>query len=186
MGRPSKLTDAQWGEVESRLLSGETARSLGREFGVSEGAIRKKFGAHQKISAQSTQVRTVAEKLAEANIALTALPPSQRAIAVSLSEELRQISTHMAGAARFGAATAHRLSGIAHAKVQEIDDAAPLDDKSRDALKDVAVLTRMANDAATIPTNLLAANKDRIKRAEEEEGADAIPSGLDYFYGQPG
>ena len=102
MGRPSKLTQAQWDDVERRLLSGETARSLGREYEVSEAAIRKKFGAHQKVSAQSSQVRTVAEKLAEANTARAALPPAQRPGAVSLAERLQGISDNLVSAASHG------------------------------------------------------------------------------------
>ncbi|MDE2354811.1 MAG: hypothetical protein KGL17_07285, partial [Betaproteobacteria bacterium] len=51
-----------------------------------------------------------------------------------------------------------------HAKVQEIDDAAPLtDDESFNALKSISALTRLANDASQIPLNLLAANKDAVK-----------------------
>jgi hypothetical protein len=80
--------------------------------------------------------------------------------ALTLADELRAISSHLAGAAKFGAATAHRLSGIAHAKVQEIDDAAPL---NGDSLRDVAVLTKLANDAGQLGMNLLAANKDTVK-----------------------
>ena len=70
---------------------------------------------------------------------------------------------HLAGAGKFGAATAHRLSGIAHAKVQEIDDAKPLDAESIESLRGVAVLTKMANESAVIGIGLLAANKDMIK-----------------------
>ncbi len=77
---------------------------------------------------------------------------------------------HLAGAAKFGAATAHRLSGIAHNKVQEIDDAAPLDAKSLDALKGVAVLTKLANESSQIGVNLLAANKEMIKEANQAKG----------------
>ena len=67
---------------------------------------------------------------------------------------------HLAGAARFGAATAHRLSGIAHAKVAEIDDAKPMDDESRTALSDIGALTRLANGAAEIGLDLIKATKD--------------------------
>lgn len=163
MGRPSKLTDAQWSEIERRLLEGETARSLGREFGVSEGAIRKKFGAHQKVSAQSTQVRTVAEKIAEANTALAALPPSQRPAAVSLAEKLQNISESLASAAALGAATSHRLSALANVEVSKIDDAKVLSAESLDAMRGVAALTKLANESSNIAINLLSANKETVK-----------------------
>lgn len=171
MGRPSKLTPAQWEEVRRRLLAGETARSLGREFGVSEAAIRKKFGANQSIGSQSAQVRSAAEKLAEAQNALEVLPLAHRQVAISLADELRQISTHLAGAARFGSATAHRLAGVAHAKVQEMDDADPLSPESMEALKGVAALTKLANEASSIGINLLAANRDTVKALNDRPPA---------------
>jgi hypothetical protein len=165
VGRPSKLTQGQWGEVERRLLSGETARALGREFGVSDTAIIKKFGANKKVSLQSLQVRNVAEKLATANSALAALPPAQRPIAISLSEKLMNISNSLASAAEMGAATAHRLNALANSEVAKIDDVEPL--KSVESLKGVAILTRLANDSAGIALNLMSANKDAISRLNE-------------------
>lgn len=162
MARPSKLTPGQWDEVGRRLLAGETARALGREFDVSEAAIRKRFGAHQSVSAQSAQVRTVAEKLAEANSALESLPAAQRAVAVSLADKLRNISTSLASAAELGAATAHRLQALANTEVAKIDDAQPL--TSLENLKGVKVLTDLANGASSIALNLLAANKEAVQK----------------------
>lgn len=166
MGRPSKLTARQWGEVQRRLLAGETARALGREFGISEAGIRKKFGANQTLSAQSSQVRTVAEKLADANTALEALPVAQRAVAMDLAEKLRNISGSLASAAELGAKTAHRLQALANSEVGKVDDAEPL--ASVEALKGVSALTRLANDSASIALNLLAANRDTVKKMNEE------------------
>lgn len=161
MGRKSKLTEKQWQGIGERLLKGETARSLAREFGLSEAAIRARFSARNK------EIKSVANQMVAAESAFKALPVSAQIAAHNLADELRAISSHLAGAARFGAATAHRLSGIAHSKVQEIDDAAPLDDESFTALKGVAVLTELANDASRIGLNLLAANKDTVKELEK-------------------
>lgn len=166
MPRPSKLTPQQWSEVERRLLAGETARALGREFGVSEAAIRKKFGAHQSISAQSTQVRTVAEKMLDADRALMALPVAQRPVAVDIFESLRDASVSLGHAARLGAKTAHRLQALANSEVTKVDDADPM--ASLETLKGVSALTKLANDSASIALNLLAANKDRIQRLDDE------------------
>lgn len=173
MGRPSKLTPAQWAEVERRLLAGETARALGAEFGLAESAIRKRFGAHKSVSAQSAQVRTVAEKLAEANTALAALPPAQRPVAMDLAEKLQNISGSLASAAELGAKTAHRLNALANSEVGKVDDASPLSPESIAALKGVGVLTKLANDSAHIAVNLLAANKERIAKLDEVPPADA-------------
>ena len=158
MGRPSKLTPEQWEDLHKRLLAGEPARVLGREFGLSEAAIRKKFGANQKVSAQSSQVRTVAEKLADSAAALEALPISQRPVAIDLAAKLRNISNSLACAAELGAATAHRLNALANTEVAKVDDAEPL--TSIDNLKSVGVLTKLANESAHVALNLLNANKN--------------------------
>ncbi len=94
----------------------------------------------------------------------------------TLADELKEVSIHLAKAAKYGAATAHRLAGIAHSKVAEIDDAKPLDDKSREALGDIAVLTKMANGSAEIGLNLLKANK-------EVPGTDDAPTPVQIIIG---
>ncbi len=157
MGRPSKLTEKQWAEVGARLLKGEKPAALAKEFKVDRSALTRRF------SHELNTVKAVANQLVAADVALKALPVAQQVQAVTLADELRAISMHMAGAAKFGSATAHRLSGIAHANVQKIDDASPLDAESMENLKGVAVLTKMANDAAVIPTALMMANKETIK-----------------------
>jgi hypothetical protein len=163
MGRPSKLTDKQWEEIGERLLKGEKAADLAREYGVSKPVISARFSKRTKT------VKSVANQIVATEEALRALPLSEQVQAVSLAEQLRSISNHLAGGANYGAATFHRLAGIAHAKVQEIDDAAPLNEESREALRDVAVLTKMANDAAVTPLNLLAANRETVKQLNAED-----------------
>lgn len=163
MGRPSKLTEAQWAAIGKRLLAGERAADLAREYGVSKTAIST------RVSKRIETVRSVANQLVSAEQSLRALPVSEQISALTLADELKAISSHLAGAAKYGAATAHRLSGIAHAKVQEIDDAAPIDDKSREALQHVAILTKVANEASTIAVNLLAANRDTVKELNRQD-----------------
>lgn len=163
MGRKSVLTDKQWQQVGERLLKGETARSLAREFGVSEAAIRKRFGT------QTKQIKDVANQLVAAETAFAALPISAQISARTLADELKEISMHLAGAARFGAATAHRLSGIANAQVARIDDADPLGAESLESLKGISALTRLANESSTIAVNLLSANKEMVKTAMQDE-----------------
>lgn len=157
MGRKSSLTEKQWAEIGKRLLRNESGRALAKEFGVSETAIRKRFGS------QTKQIKDVANQILATESALKALPISSQISAQSLADELRAISMHLAGAGKFGAATAHRLSGIAHGKVSQIDDASPLNEESLESLKGIAVLTKMANDSSQIGINLLAANKEFIK-----------------------
>ncbi len=161
MGRPSKLTPSQWDDIGRRLAKGEKPSALAREFKVSPATLSERF------SKTTEKVKTVANQIVATDAALKSLTVSEQLSAVSLANDLIAMSTHLAGAGKFAAATAHRLAGIANAKVQEIDDAAPLDDKSRDSFKDVLVLTEMANKASFIPINLLAANKDTVRKLNE-------------------
>lgn len=151
MGRPSKLTPTQWDEIGRRLAGGETAANLAREFDVSHTVVSRRFS-----HVSQTKVAALAKELA-------ALPVKDHSAVVTLADELRSISTHLAAAARYGSATAHRLQALAHGEVQKIDDANPLE--SVEALKGVHALTRLANDAAATGLNLLNANKDANKDA---------------------
>lgn len=161
MGRPSKLAPSQWAEIERRLTEGESPAALAREFGISKTAVSARF------SGVSERVQKVAHKVAEAQDALATLPPAQQYNAISLAEKLRNISASLASAAEHGAATAHRLNALANSEVSKVDDAAPME--SLDNLRNVGVLTKLANDSASIALNLLAANKDTMQKLNNQE-----------------
>lgn len=166
MGRQSKLTPAQWQEIERRLSNGEGASALAREFGISPASISVKFS---KITKKVTET---AHKLADAQIALAELPVAQQYQAVSLAEKLQNISHSLASAAELGAKTAHRLHSLANSEVNKVDDANPLD--SLDSLKGVGILTKLANESSQIAVNLLSANKEAMKPAETDDVAGAL------------
>lgn len=170
MARPSKLTDKQWADIRRRLSDGEKAADLAREFGVSKASIST------RVTKRLETVKSVANQIVTADIALRGLPVTEQFETLTLVDKMKSMSMHLAGAGVFGAATAHRLSGIANAKVQEIDDAAPLGAESIESLKGVAVLTKLANDSSQIAINLLAAHKDKIK--EINSGAATEPGQL--------
>lgn len=168
MGRKSSLTEKQWAEIGGRLLKGESARALAREFSTSEASVRRKFPSQRK------DVKDVANQLFAAETALKSLPISSQIDALNLVDELKAISTHLASAGKYGAATSHRLMGIAHNKVIEIDDAAPLTEQGIETLKGIAILTKMANSSSEIGLNLLRANKD----SNVDDGSVIIQGGL--------
>lgn len=169
MGRQSKLTDAQWEKIGKRLMAGESSSALAREFGVSKSTISGRF------SERVQNVKDAANQIVAAETALSKLNISEQIAARSLADDLKAISEHLAGAARFGAATAHRLSGIAHNKAAEIDDSAPMSEESRNALGNIAVLTKMANEASEIGLGLLKANKDTIDDLNKRSSDQASP-----------
>jgi len=166
MARPSKLTEKQWIEITERVARGEKMRELAREFDVSEAAIRQRVSAHAK------SIKDVANQMVAAEVAFKSLPVTSQIIAHNLADELKQISMHLASAAKYGAATAHRLNGIAHNQVERIDDAEP--EKSTEALQRIAVLSKIANSSAEIGLKLLAANKDMAVADETPPTPTAI------------
>ncbi|WP_157685105.1 Hin recombinase [Robbsia andropogonis] len=158
------------------MLANESAAALAREYGVSKGLISARF------SKRTETIKSVAKQIVETERSLSFLNVSEQIAARSLADDLKAISDHLAGAARFGSATAHRLAGIAHNKVNEIDDAKPLDQQGMEALKSIAVLTRMANESSEIGVNLLRANKDAVDEANSSKRK--VPAGLGHFYAE--
>jgi hypothetical protein len=160
MGRPSKLADKQWEQIGKRLLAGEKAAALAREFKVSPASISQRF------SKSTEKVKGVANQILETESALKSLSVPEQISAINLADTLRSISGHLARAANFGAATAHRLAGIANQQVLKVDDAEP--EKSTQELARIAALTKLANEAGSMGLNLLAANKDQVKLANQD------------------
>ncbi|MEX3555272.1 MAG: Hin recombinase [Burkholderia gladioli] len=188
MGRKSALTPEQWTEIERRhLIDGESINSLSKEFRVDESTLRKKIKPNKSEREKSGKpLRELAREKVEADRRvkdiseqIAVLPVARQQIVTDLASKLANISTHLASAAEYGAATAHRLAGIAHMKASEIDDAGPLTESSVNALKGIAVLTKMANESSEIGINLLRANKDGAS-----DGENKTPSGLNHFYGE--
>jgi CHAD domain-containing protein len=157
-GRPPALRPAQQEEVRRRLAAGEGVRALAAEFKVGKATIGRLAG-------HAGQIRKVAETLVAAQTALESLPPAQQHQALSLAEKLRSISDNLAAAAMHGAATAHRLNALANNEVAKIDDAEPL--ASLDALRGVGVLSKLANESASVALNLLAANRPTVERLNQ-------------------
>lgn len=176
MGRPSALTDAQWEQIGKRLLAGEKAAALAREYGVSKATISQRF------SKRIETVKSVAHQLVATDEAFSKLNVSEQFAARSLADDLKAISAQLASAARFSASTAHRLAGIANGQIDKIDDADPFSDDSLKVLKGIAALSTGANIAAEIPMGLLKANKDAITELNRDKTAkpEGIPREPEY------
>lgn len=163
MGRRSKLLESQWEEIGRRLIAGEGVCALARAFKVSPSTISERFKTRVE------KVKEVANQIVSAETSLRALSISDQLSAISLADELRSISMHMAGAGRYSAATAHRLSAVAHAKLQALDDADPTAGGGFQEMQVVAALTKMANEASQIPLGLMAANKETVVKVNTEQ-----------------
>lgn len=150
-GRKSRLTEHQWVEIEKRYLDGETVTALAAEFGVDKSAISRRFAQ------QKNKVKTVANQLVAAELELRKLPIPQQHYATTLAQRQISISLHLASAAEYGAATAHRLHAIANQQVQLVDDADPTSEESAQAIMRISGLTKVANDASVIGRELIKA-----------------------------
>lgn len=154
-----KLTELDWRAIESRVnLGAESYRTIAKDYGITEGAIRKRFPNRNR------DIKEVATNLANAEMALERLPLRSQTAARTLADDLKEITSHLCGAAKYGAMTAHRLNGIAQSQVELIDDSSPFGDMT--TLQSIAVLNKMSNVAGDLGVRILAANKDLSKPSE--------------------
>lgn len=163
MGRPSKLSEAQKAEIIRRVSMGEEQTALADEFGVSKALVSKLVS--KPAAERKQRVEAVANQLVTAESSLKALPVDEQADAQRLKDSLLSMSLHLGAAGTHGAAIAHRLSAIAATELQKVDDTEPL--AGIPHLKAVSTLMNLAKEAAHIPLNLLAANKDRMKAMDD-------------------
>lgn len=185
MGRKSKLTPEQWIDVERRVLvDGESVSAIAREFGMDEAAIRRKINPNKSEKSERADKSKPLMQLAKEKVSadklvrdiseeISGLPVARQNIVSDLARKLSSISDHLAGAAEYGAMTAHRLSMIANMQVSQIDETASLEENS-DALKSVLAITRAGNEAAQTGLNLLNANKDRNSLSDDEIAAMTV------------
>ena len=166
MARTSKLTEAQWHDIEKRMLAGEKAAALAKEFGIDRAAITR------RITPSVRNVKTVANQLLSAETALKQLPITQQIATLSLVDELRAISTNLASAAKYGAVNANRLSGLANAQLNTVTEENLMTGEGLMVLKAVAGLQEMANEASKVPLGLLNANKEQVQKFTSPEDSD--------------
>ena len=182
MGRPAKLTPDDLAQIQRRLLEGESAEKVAKDFGVSGAAIRKRFGTNQSVGLQSYKVGSAARMLAAAHDAIADLPEAHRNVAFDLAASLRATSTSLARTAELSSRTAHRMASLANSQAAKVDDADPMSERSKtadslNALKSVSTLTKMAIDASSIGLNLLNANRERMREgAPETPDPAALPA----------
>jgi hypothetical protein len=169
MAAPRKLTDSQREEIARRSLT-ESASALGREFNVSEGAVRKIAKAYlqgTEGASQGAAVRDVAQKIVDGRTALKLLTPPAQRIAMTLADEMEVVSSNLAGAANYTSAVAHRFAYLAHAQVQKIDDADPFANEV--LLRGSVGMVKAANEAAKLGIDLIAAVNSGKRSAEPEK-----------------
>lgn len=169
MARPSKITDAQLAEIWSRYLAGELLSKLAKEFGMSASSLS------ERLKGRKDGLHEIANELAAAEKKFEQLPVVQQKAVRNLTDDLKDISFHLAGAAKYGAMSAHRLATIAQGQAERVSDVDPLGESAQE-LQAVAVLTETANKAAKTGIDLIrAVNQDKDKdKAPPEDKADFL------------
>lgn len=167
MARPSKLTDKQWAELEKRHLNGESVKDLAAAYKIGIQTVR------DRVIIRNGLVKEVAQQIVAVEQRFASLPVSVQVAARTLADELKAITTHLTGAARHGAMTAHRLAQIANAQTERIDEGGTFDDNA-ETLKSIAALGKCANEAAQIGMGLLQANKDTMSKLGEQANPNSI------------
>ncbi len=92
MARPSKLTESELAKIRDRHIAGESIRSLAKEVGMGESSLR------ERISAQSAQIKKVANQMVATEREFKALPLSAQIAAHFLADAIKQRDSNMAEA----------------------------------------------------------------------------------------
>jgi len=166
MARPSKLTDKQWEEIKSRMLKGEKAADLSREYGVSKTSIS------ERLSERIRTMKSVSNQLVTAEQNLKALPVSEQVTVLNFVDDLKAISTNLASAGKFGAINANQLSRLANQQLNTVNEENLLTGEGMVALKTVSALQDMANEASKVPLGLLNANKEQVQKFTSTEDSN--------------
>lgn len=148
--KADSLSENMWSEIQRRHIRGETARALSREFNVDHNKIRRRVGRDSK------RVREMAEKLLEVECEIKSLPRYLQIETMDLFDELKAVSLHLAGAARYGAMTAHELNKVANDRLREAVDQGRV---SKGALSEISRLIEVAGKASGIGLNLISSTK---------------------------
>lgn len=159
-----KLTDEQWKKVGDRYALGESASLLGREFGVSEGAVRKRFSTRQK------KIKSVVKQIVDAEISYQNLDFGTKSLVRNITENMMKTSLNLSDASISGSEVAKNLNAIAlnlsrSLMTQDVEKPS-LDPES---IKSIASLHLTANQAAQIGLQLLKLSQKDIAPQEPDQ-----------------
>lgn len=162
-GPAPKLSPSQVIEAQRMMLEGKGLRETARHFKVGHSSLLR-AGVTENVE----MIKSLARELHTLDQKVKSLPLPLQISARSLAEELNAISTHLAGAAKYGAISAHRMNMLANEHLELLNPHAgtPEERSANNAnINTVGILTEAANKSAHIGLNLLSANKKMIEEA---------------------
>ena len=132
MGRPSKLTPAQWEEITQRAAKGESISALAREFKISRPQVS------DRVSDSRRQVKSIVSQIVELPISL------QRVVSTLVEvEAAKRQNAEIVGTG--GLAIAARLTVLAQGKMDAMTKLPAAED-----LRDVAAAAQVINSTAAV------------------------------------
>jgi hypothetical protein len=164
-GRKSKIPDGDRPKIRLRLVAGESAKSIAREYGVDDKVIRR---INKEAATEDGEVRLPVETIKEASEkslandlndpsirkVLELAGESDRDLFYSHKADLLEITLQLNLASMLSAQNAHKLAKMAQNHLSKIEDDAKLDSESRAVLSDAMALQASSNEAAKQPMKL--------------------------------
>lgn len=171
MGRPSKLTPVQWEEIRTKLMRGERASHLAKQYGVGVARISERF------SKSTEKLKAIANQVVDANAAVSKLTVPEKVAVSKHVELLEQMQRHLLHAGNYGAATAHKLNMHADQKMEAYDPTLPVTHPTNAQIaNDVMVLGRLANESSVIARSML---NPKNRETKDEPQVIQIIGGFD-------
>jgi hypothetical protein len=165
MARPNKLSPEQFQQAATRFAKGEAMRDIAKDFHVTPNTLR-----NMGVIEESEIIKSAAKQVVKANAAIDCLPVIEQEGVLTLAQMLMDVSTHLGSAARFSSMSANTFARMANAEIIKIDSTIPLADQ-REVMGTISDLQGMATHAASIPLNLLRANKDFVDEQNRKPAA---------------
>lgn len=164
MGRPRKLSEEHLQRLVERHIAGESIRKLAAEVKMAESSLRA------LISAQSAQIKSVANQMVSAERAFRELPLSAQITTKTIASRLMRMMDNMAAGAELASGSYMKLMMAHNAQAAKIDEAEPMTaEGSAAAMMAMAALGKLANQVGELPMRFVAAMKDGIAGDEDEE-----------------
>lgn len=168
MGRPSKLSDAQKDDIRKRLLSGEKAIDLAKEYKIDRAAITRMF------SQQIATIKDVANQIVSVDVALSKMPVAQQIATIQEADHKRAMNEHLMQGGVKAASLFHRFSNLAAMHSDKLDETDLDSDESNTIRKTIAQCLSIANNAALIPMDIA-----RLDKAKDKDDGKKVIEHID-------
>lgn len=164
-----KLTDKQWLDIEKRYYDNEPGRKIAKDYGITEGAIRKRY------STQKKQIEKAANQIVKADRELEKLSIRTQTYARDRAAYLKSTFDLVAKA---GYDSAELLSGhlkiaknqMANVEIVDIDkEGKAVIEVDQETLQKINALSTIANNAGKTAMELVRMNIDAIHQNEDKE-----------------